>query len=582
MDRYRVRFLPIDRTVYALKGESILDVAMQSGVYINGSCGGNGACGRCRVTVTSGEVSSSGGSPIPAEEYERGVRLACVSYPLGDITVEIPLESQIDRSALKRPQGGRHALAAARADGLVQGWSVDPPTVKKRVKLPPPSLEHNVSDAARLLVELKKQTKIEASLDFDSLEGLSRKLRGADWNVTVTLHCKGSGWTVQNIEEGDTGDKNYAVAVDIGTTTVCAQLIDITAPFPGLTKQRGRTEGRIRGESSDYNGQIGYGEDVISRIMYAQKPGGLKRLRTSVIDTVNRLIDEMVEETKIDRNYISHMVFAGNTTMTHLILDLDPRYLMLEPYVPTVNDIPHTTAERIGLRVGRKATVRFFPAVASYVGGDVVAGVLGSGMFQREELSLFIDVGTNGEIVVGNREWLTCASCSAGPAFEGGGISSGVRAVKGAIEQVRINPSTFEPMLLTIERGRPMGICGSGLIDLMAELFETGLIEQNGRFRRSLRTRRIRERQGLWEYVVCYAADSATGKDIVLTEPDIDNLMRAKAAIYAGCRVLLENVGLDMHDIERVIIAGGFGHHISLEKAKTIGLLPDMGDNKFL
>ncbi|HAR97159.1 MAG TPA: ferredoxin, partial [Deltaproteobacteria bacterium] len=230
MDRYRVRFLPIDRTVYALKGESILDVAMQSGVYINGSCGGNGACGRCRVTVTSGEVSSSGGSPIPAEEYERGVRLACVSYPLGDITVEIPLESQIDRSALKRPQGGRHALAAARADGLVQGWSVDPPTVKKRVKLPPPSLEHNVSDAARLLVELKKQTKIEASLDFDSLEGLSRKLRGADWNVTVTLHCKGSGWTVQNIEEGDTGDKNYAVAVDIGTTTVCAQLIDITAP----------------------------------------------------------------------------------------------------------------------------------------------------------------------------------------------------------------------------------------------------------------------------------------------------------------------------------------------------------------
>jgi uncharacterized 2Fe-2S/4Fe-4S cluster protein (DUF4445 family) len=316
--------------------------------------------------------------------------------------------------------------------------------------------------------------------------------------------------------------------------------------------------------------------------MYAQKPGGLERLRTSVIDTVNRLIDEMVEGTEIDIDDITQMVFAGNTTMTHLILGLDPRYLMLEPYVPTVTDIPDTAAERIGLRAGRKASVRFFPSVASYVGGDIVAGVLGSGMFQREEITLFIDIGINGEIVVGNKEWLTCASCSAGPAFEGGGISSGVRAVKGAIEQVHINPSTFEPMLLTIERGMPIGVCGSGLIDLMAELFETGLIEQNGKFRRSAGTERIRERQGVWEYLVCSAVDSATGKDIVLTEPDIDNLMRAKAAVYAGCRVLLENVGLDMHDIERVIIAGGFGHHISLEKAKTIGLLPDIADNRFL
>ena len=229
--------------------------------------------------------------------------------------------------------------------------------------------------------------------------------------------------------------------------------------------------------------------------MYAQKPGGLERLRTSVIDTVNRLIDEMVEGTEIDINDITQMVFAGNTTMTHLIVGLDPRYLMLEPYVPTVTDIPDTAAERIGLRAGRKASVRFFPSVASYVGGDIVAGVLGSGMFQREEITLFIDIGTNGEIVVGNKEWLTCASCSAGPAFEGGGISSGVRAVKGAIEQVRINPATFEPMLLTIERGRPLGICGSGLIDLMAELFETGLMEQNGKFRRSAGTERIRERR---------------------------------------------------------------------------------------
>lgn len=581
-DRHRVRFLPIDRIFYASKGESILDVAMRSGVYINASCGGNGTCGRCKVTVTSGKVSSSPNVAISAEEYEGGVRLACTSYPLTDINVTIPLESQVDRAALQRSVGGKQVLTAARVDGLIKGWSVDPPTAKKHLQLLPPSLDDNVSDTARLLLELRKQTKIEASLDFDLLDDLSRKLREANWSVTLTLDHALHGWKVVNIEEGNTEGRNYAIAVDIGTTTVCTQLLDISSPFDERIKQKGRTEGRIAGESSDYNGQISFGEDVISRIMYAQKPGGLKRLQASIVDTINRLIDEMVEQTGINKNDVTLVVLAGNTTMIHLILGLDPHNLMLEPYVPTTTEIPTVTAERIGLRASQSASTRFFPSVASYVGGDVVAGVLASGMFQRDEIALFIDVGTNGEIVVGNKEWLTCASCSAGPAFEGGGISSGVRAVRGAIEQVRISPSTLEPMLLTVGKGRPIGICGSGLIDTMAELFETGLIEQNGKFHGDAGTERIRERQGIREYVVCYAEDTAIGRDIVITEADIDNLMRAKAAIYAGYRVLLENVGLDTGDIERVIIAGGFGHHVGLEKAKVIGLLPDIPDDKFL
>lgn len=580
-DRYRVKFLPIDRVFHALKGESILDVAMRSGIYINASCGGNGTCGRCRVTITSGEVSSSPSPAIPIEEYEAGVRLACTSYPLTDIGVTIPLESQIDRTALRSAQREK-VLAPARTDSLIKGWSVDPPTIKKHLKLPAPSLADNASDAARLILELRKQTKIEASLDFGLLDSLARKLREANWSVTLTLHLTPHFWEILSVEEGDTEDRNYAVAVDIGTTTVCGELIDIAGPYGGRTKQKSRSEGRIAAESSDYNGQISFGEDVITRIMYAKKQDGLKRLQASVLDTINRLIKEMLEQSGVDECNITQVVLAGNTTMTHLILGLDPRHLMLEPYVPTVTEIPTANAGRIGLRVNEKASVRFFPSVASYVGGDVVAGVLASGMFQRDEVALFVDVGTNGEIVVGNKEWLTCASCSAGPAFEGGGISSGVRAVKGAIEQVRINPSTFEPMLLTIGRGKPIGICGSGLIDAMAELFEVGLIEQNGKFHRTARTERIRERQGVWEYVICYAVDTSTGKDIVLTEADIDNLMRAKAAIYAGCRVLLENVGLGIHDIERVIIAGGFGHHVGLERAKMIGLLPDIPDDKFL
>jgi uncharacterized 2Fe-2S/4Fe-4S cluster protein (DUF4445 family) len=581
-DRHRVKFLPMDRTFYASKGESILDVAMRSGVYINASCGGNGTCRRCKVTITSGEVSSAPGAAMPPEEYQAGVRLACASYPLSDISVTIPLESQIDRTVLRRAAQGKHILSPARVDGLVKRWSVEPPTVKKHLKLRPPSLEDNASDLSRLLLELRKQTGIDASLDFSVLDPLARKIREADWSVTPTLLRTSHGWKILTIEAGNTEGRNYAVAVDIGTTTVCAQLLDIANPSDGRGRQKALTERRIVAESSDYNEQISYGEDVISRIMYAQKPDGLKRLKTSVIDTINRLIDEMVEQAEIDMDDVSQVVLAGNTTMTHLALGLDPRYLMLDPYVPTANEIPFAKAERIGLRAGRNASAHFFPSVASYVGGDVVAGVLGSGMFQRGEVALFIDVGTNGEIVVGNREWLTCASCSAGPAFEGGGISSGARAGRGAIEQVRINPSTFEPMLLTIGRGKPIGICGSGLIDAMAELFETGLIEQNGRFHRGAKTERIRERQGVWEYVVCHAPDTGIGRDIVLTEGDIDNLMRAKAAIYAGCRVLLENLGLDIHDIERVIIAGGFGRHLGLEKAKMIGLLPDIPADKFL
>ncbi len=256
----------------------------------------------------------------------------------------------------------------------------------------------------------------------------------------------------------------------------------------------------------------------------------------------------------IEVELISHLVFAGNTTMTHLVLGLDPKYIMLSPYTPTSNFIPPVRAINIGLNVKDHVFTYIFPGVASYVGGDIVAGVLGSGIFQRDEVTLFIDVGTNGEIVIGNKDWLTCTSCSAGPAFEGGGIKFGMRAGNGAIEQVKINPSTYEPMILTIGRTKPAGICGSGLIDVVAELFEAGVIDQNAKFNRDLPTARVREGESGWEYVLSFAAESQIGRDIVLTEVDLDNLIRAKAAIYAGCKTLLDSVGLRLR-------GRGEGHH---------------------
>ncbi len=585
MSEHRITFLPIEKTFPAGESETVLEVAMRSGIHINASCGGNGACGKCRIKVREGKAHSQSHPKISKWEYDEGVRLACMTHPQGDLVVEIPFESQVDRAALKRKGGPSHILSAIDVDRLVKGWSVDPSVFKKYVELPPPSAADNLNDLARLTRELRKTHQMkEVSVDFRMLKKLSSVLRSSGWRVTVTIVLTRKGYTLINVEPGNTEEQNYSIVIDIGTTTVCGQLLDL---------ERCRAYGRPGGvesgtqvctlaETADYNAQISYGEDVISRIVFSQKGGGLKRLQEVVVSTINGVIGELLTASGVTVDQVSHLVFAGNTTMTHLVLGLDPKYLMLDPYTPTANFIPPVRAINIGLNVRDHVFTYIFPCVASYVGGDIVAGVLGSGIFQRDEVTLFIDVGTNGEIVVGNKDWLTCTSCSAGPAFEGGGIKFGMRAGKGAIEQVKINPSTYEPMILTIGRAQPAGICGSGLIDAVAELFEAGVIDQNGKFARDLPTTRVRDGESGWEYVLSYAAESHIGRDIVLTEVDLDNLIRTKAAIYAGCKTLLDSVGLSFEHVERVIIAGGFGRSMDLEKAQTIGLLPDVPPEKFL
>jgi uncharacterized 2Fe-2S/4Fe-4S cluster protein (DUF4445 family) len=285
---------------------------------------------------------------------------------------------------------------------------------------------------------------------------------------------------------------------------------------------------------------------------------------------------------QIDRSLVSHLVIAGNTTMTQLLLGLDPKYIREDPYVPTANFIPPVRAVHFGIDMGDHVHIYTFPMVASYVGGDIVAGILGSGIFQRETLTLYMDIGTNGEIVLGNKDWLASDSCSAGPAFEGAGVKFGMRATRGAIEEVSINHRTYDPMIVTIGRTKPIGICGSGLIDAVAELLETGVIDPNGKFRTDLPTDRIRKGSDGCEYVLAWKEETGINEDIVLTEIDTENLIRTKAAIYAGCKVLLESVGLGFKDLEQVIIAGGFGRHLDLEKAIFIGLLPELDIDKFL
>ncbi len=581
----RVRFEPEGLEIRVDQGENLLRAAMAAGVFLNAACGGAGVCGKCRVKLIKGHLDSSPGTYLSQEEFSQGFRQACQSTVQGDLVVEVPPESQLDRGALARDREGQAAgrLASTQElENLAVGWRFNPALRKFYLELPPPNAEDNRSDLSRLLLGLKKTHNIDSiSTDFRVIQELPELLRKADWKITCTVVNTRISHSVEDlqfhgprkpklirVEPGDTSKEHYSVVLDIGTTTVWGQLLDLN-------------QGITLAEASDYNAQVRYGDDVITRIVHALKPGGLKALQQAVVATINGVIGELIQKTGIARERISHLAAAGNTTMTHLLLGINPRYIREAPYVPAANFVPPVRAIGLGLEVAPHVHLYTFPSVSSYVGGDIVSGVLGSGLFQRKDLTLYMDVGTNGEIVLGNSDWMITASCSAGPAFEGGGLRHGMRATTGAIEDFRLDPKCLEPVLLTVGREKPRGICGSGLINMLAELMECCLIGQNGKFRTDLDTPRIRPGEFGLEYVVAWAKDTAIGQDIVLTEADVDNVIRAKAAMFAGCQTLLESADLRPEDLDRVMIAGAFGSYLNVESAITIGLLPELPLEKF-
>ncbi|MBA7519338.1 Na(+)-translocating NADH-quinone reductase subunit F [subsurface metagenome] len=566
----RVHFDPDNVDIVVEEGANLLEAAIAAGVHINASCGGNGVCGTCKVLIKTGEVKSTRTEKLSEEEYKQGFRQACQSRVITGLTVYVPVESKLERAVLSRE-------AKKTSEVLATGWRFKPALSKLLVELPPPTLADNTGDLSRLLRGLRQHYNLHnISVDFSVIKKLAKVLRNGRWKVTVTTLITAAKprtkeWRrprVINIESGDTREKHYSLAFDIGTTTISGQLLDLN-------------QGKVIAESIDYNGQISYGEDVITRIAYCQKRGGLKKLQQAVTATINGVIRELKAQSQIDAKYIGHIILAGNTTMTQILLGLDPKYIRLAPYTPIANFFPPVRANSLGIKVGKQVYLFTFPSVASYVGGDIVSGIVGAGVHQRKNLTLFIDVGTNGEIVVGNSDWMVTASCSAGPAFEGGGIKHGMIATDGAIEEFNINPPNFEPGISTIGGAKPKGICGSGLINTVAGLLEAGVISQNGKFNTDLPTKRIREGTSGYEYVLSWAPETQTGKDIVITEVDIDNLIRAKAAMYAGCQTLVKSVGTTCANLEQVIIAGAFGSHINVEKCITIGFLPDIPRNRF-
>jgi uncharacterized 2Fe-2S/4Fe-4S cluster protein (DUF4445 family) len=549
--------LTTGKTLNIAKDESLLQALKRHGVYLVSSCGGKGICGKCRVRLLEGKIRIVSTGKLEPREVKAGLTLACQTFPEEDIFISIPKESMLligDKIALSK-SGDLFEL-------LKSLWS-DISTIVRQItlNLPHPTIQDNISDLERLRRSLQERDLIGMRFNYEFVSSLSEILRDAGWKITL-------GYTVGNdiiyISPADAEKGRYGLAVDVGTTTIVVYLVNLT-------------NGKLIDVGSTYNSQIRYGDDVITRIIYATESGGLSELRETVVSDVNDLLNPLLERHNIKRNDIESAVVAGNTTMTHIFWGLNPSSIREEPYIPTVNFFPRWKAESAGLKIHSKAPTYTLPCIASYVGGDIVAGVLASKMHRNSEIALFLDIGTNGEIVVGNSDWLVTAACSAGPCFEGSGIRHGMRATEGAVESVTIDPKTFEPTLRVIGDTKAMGICGSGMIDAIAEMFLKGVIDRKGKFVKGLKTDRIKEGFEGPEFLL-FREDS---RDVVLTEVDIENILRAKAAMYAGVSLLLKEVGFGLDAIERVYIAGGFGNYIDIDKAIILGMLPDLPRERF-
>jgi uncharacterized 2Fe-2S/4Fe-4S cluster protein (DUF4445 family) len=573
MTTHKIKFLPYDMQIQVDDGETLIRAAMEAGVHVNASCGGEGVCGKCRVLIEAGTVDGGISEKLSAEDLAAGYRLACQAAVKSDLVVRIPVESTIDTSVLKLQASARRTahIRSMNFEELKEKGLFVAPVEKKYLELPEPTAQDNLPDVTRLISYLNlKHGEHRLEVDLSVIRKIPDVMREDDFRLTATLvrPVRDVGKTrIINVQSGDTTNRSYAIAMDIGTTTIYGQVIDLIS-------------GEVLAEHGEFNGQISYGEDVISRIVYAEKPGGLAKINAVVIKTINKILGKIVRRSGVDPEDISAITLAGNTTMTQLMLKVNPRSIRRAPYVPAATLYPPVKAADLGMDLGEHVTALVYPAVSSYVGGDIVAGVMGSGIYRSEDLTLYLDIGTNAEIVIGNQDWLACAACSAGPAFEGGGLKFGMRAAKGAIEDFSIDPITLEPMIITIGNVRPKGICGSGLITMVAVMFEMGIINNLGKFDRDLDTPRIREDNGVYEYVLAWKDDTQVDRDVTLTEIDIENLIRAKGAIYSGCMTLLTEVGMSIGEIEHIILAGGFGSYVNLEKAMTIGLLPELDAGK--
>ncbi len=569
MKGHQVIFQPSGRRGEIPEGTTLLEAARSLGVGIESLCGGNGSCGKCRVRVEAGAFERYGitslfehlspfsepeGSFIGAEERAAGFRLACAAAVRGDLLIMVPEESRT---------GGQ----VVRKEATQRAITLNPAIRLFPVTLDPPSLSRPLGDYERLVAALGERFGIpRPAIDYPALLQLPGALRQGNWSVTAALWMEREIVAVFPGEIGET----YGLAVDVGSTTVAGYLCSL------------RT-GEIIATESLMNPQVAYGEDVIARITYAtDHPDGMKKMRGAIIECLNTLVQTITGEHGLSPADILEVTVVGNTAMHHLLLGIDPRALGVSPFIPAVHRSLDIKARDLGLRAHPAANVHLLPVEAGFVGADNVGVLIAEEPYRREEMVLIIDVGTNGEMVMGNRERLLSASCATGPALEGAHIRFGMRAAPGAIERIRIDPETREVSFKIIGEGRwrpevpitgAKGICGSGIIDGVAELSRAGIIDKTGRFRTDLATKRLRMNDGRPEFVIAWPEESALGKAITIGQQDVRSVQLAKGALYTGAKLMMKHLGITK--LDRVILAGAFGSYIDKTAAMRLGMFPD-------
>jgi len=538
MEGIKVHFLPVQVTTEVPYGATVLEAACRAGIYLNSHCGGQGVCGKCLVRLNDGEEV-------------RACRTA-VTEPLTVTVTEGALDDSLQKTSAMVEKASYPLAPLAR---------------NRTVSLTPPGGSDNRPDLQRLVQGLRLPAD-QVHVHPAALAELPGTLRRGEWTCTATIFSHRDHDEIVHVSPGKKSGALYGIALDIGTTTLAVLLVNLQ-------------DGSIISGKVCHNPQMAFGDDVISRIITASTGKGRRALRTAVVERVNSLVLSMAKETGISIDEIAALVYSGNTTMMHLFCGIDPSQIRIDPYVPATGLYPPMDPEFSGIAMARSARAVGLPGISSFVGSDIVAGILASGMSRDDEVRILMDIGTNGEVVLGCREWMVCCSCSAGPAFEGGGLSHGMRASSGAIQGARLKPGAHGFELSTIGGGPPRGICGSGLIDILGELFRHGIIDRAGRFTgRETGGPLLRDsEESCME--IAPAQVTGTGKSITLSENDIAQAIRAKGALYAGTEFLLDRMGLTFDHVKKFFIAGSFGSSMDIERAVFIGLLPDMPVDRF-
>jgi len=553
---FSIVFEPCGCTIRAASGTTILKAAEEAGVRIRSDCGGKGICGKCRVAIRNQlgleALSQTEAELLTVEEVQLGYRLACrsrVLHPSEKLTVVIPEESSLGERKFQET-------------GIEVYVPLEPAVTKYFISLSKPTLEDFRPDLERLLDSLMIEHHFESlDIDYQLLRSLPKLLREANWNATSVIWNKKK---IISIETGDTTNDILGLAVDLGTSKIVAQLVDLTT-------------GETIAVATVDNPQIAWGENIISRISFADgDEENLRILQDMVVSGVNETINRLCSETGRSSSVIYEAVVVGNTVMHHLFLGIEPTYLGLSPFIPSTKRSVNVKACELKVNMNSAGIVNVLPVVAGFVGADAVADLMASGIYNADEATLLIDIGTNTEVFVSSsREVLSC-SCASGPAFEGGHISQGMKAMTGAIEKVRIEERTYKVYFDTIGNTKPTGLCGSGIIDAVAEMFRCKIIDRLGRFNRSIETPRLRESGSKMEFVIAWEDEGGVGRDISISEKDISEILLAKAAIFASSSVLMKRRSVSLNDLKKVLIAGALGTNTSPESAKIIGLIPDV------